>query len=73
MRRQNGYNAFLKSHLKYYYIPTVIALPTIDVFWDHPFKMLACSRGGGVKNLPNLPTDGSKKIAGGGGLGSKKS
>ena len=27
----------------------------------HPFKMSACSRGGGVKNLPNLPTDSTKK------------
>ena len=24
---------------------------------DHPFKMSACSRGGGVKTLPNLPMD----------------
>ena len=34
---------------------------------DHPFKTLACSRGGGVKNLPNLPTDGTKKLPTGGG------
>ena len=30
--------------------------------WDHPFKTSACSRGGGVKNLPNLPTGSTKKI-----------
>ena len=29
---------------------------------DHPFKTSACSRGGGVKNLPNLPTDSAKKL-----------
>ena len=29
---------------------------------DHPFKMSACLRGGGVKNLPNLPTDSTKKL-----------
>ena len=29
---------------------------------DHPFKTSACSRGGGVKNLPNLPTDSTKKL-----------
>ena len=29
---------------------------------DHPFKTSACSRGEGVKNLPNLPTDSSKKL-----------
>ena len=29
---------------------------------DHPFKMSACSRGEGVKNLPNLQTDSTKKM-----------
>ena len=29
---------------------------------DHPFKTSACLRGGGVKNLPNLPTDSTKKL-----------
>ena len=29
---------------------------------DHPFKASACSRGEGVKNLPNLVTDSTKKI-----------
>ena len=29
---------------------------------DHPFKMSACLRGGGVKNLPFLPTDSTKKL-----------
>ena len=29
---------------------------------DYPFKTSACSRGGGVKNLPNLPTDSTKKL-----------
>ena len=29
---------------------------------DHPFKTSALLRGGGVKNLPYLPTDSSKKL-----------
>ena len=29
---------------------------------DHPFKTSALLRGGGVNNLPNLPTDSSKKL-----------
>ena len=29
---------------------------------DHPFKTSTLLRGGGVKNLPNLPTDSSKKL-----------
>ena len=29
---------------------------------DHPFKMSALFSGGGVKYLPNLPTDRSKKL-----------
>ena len=29
---------------------------------DHPFKTSVCSRGGGVKNLPNLPMDSTKKL-----------
>ena len=29
---------------------------------DHPAKMSACLRGGGVKNLPNLPMDSTKKL-----------
>ena len=29
---------------------------------DHLFKTSAFLRGGGVKNLPNLPTDSSKKL-----------
>ena len=29
---------------------------------DHPFKTSAYSRGGGVKNLSNLPMDSSKKL-----------
>ena len=29
---------------------------------DHPFKMSAYFRGEVVKNLPNLPTDSSKKL-----------
>ena len=29
---------------------------------DHPAKMSACLRGGGVKNLPNLPMDSCKKL-----------
>ena len=34
-----------------------------SLYWirDHPFKTSACFRGGGVKNLPNLPTDSTKK------------
>ena len=31
---------------------------------DHPFKMSAFFKGGGVKNLPNLPMDSSKKLPG---------
>ena len=30
---------------------------------DHPFKTSAFIRGGGVKSLPNLPTDSIKKLA----------
>ena len=29
---------------------------------DHPFKTSAFLRRGGVKNLPNLPMDSSKKL-----------
>ena len=29
---------------------------------DHPFKTLACLKAGGVKNLPNLPTDSTKNL-----------
>ena len=29
---------------------------------DHPFKTLACFRGGGVKRLPNLRKDSTKKL-----------
>ena len=43
-----------------------------QVFRDHPFKTSACFRGGGVKNLPNLPMDSTKKLPTVGGLGSKK-
>ena len=32
------------------------------MYWDHPFKTSAFHRGEGVKNLPNLPTDSSKKL-----------
>ena len=32
------------------------------VLRDHPFKTSASFRGGGVKNLPNLPTDSTKKL-----------
>ena len=32
----------------------------VKVLRDHPFKTSAFLRGGGVKNLPNLPTDSSK-------------
>ena len=39
---------------------------------DHPFKMLACLRGGGgVKNLSNLQTDSTKKLPMEGGRGQK--
>ena len=34
----------------------------IRPLWDHSFKTSALFRGGGVKNLPNLPTDSSKKL-----------
>ena len=34
--------------------------------WDYPFKTSAFYRSGRVKNLPNLPTDSSKKLPTGG-------
>ena len=34
----------------------------VNAIRDHPFKTSACLRGGGVKNLPNLPTDSTKKL-----------
>ena len=41
---------------------------------DHPFKTSAFfKKGVGVNNLPNLPTDGSKKLPTVGGVGVKKS
>ena len=41
------------------------------MIWDHPFRTSALFRGGGVKNLPNLPTDSSKKLPMVGGVGVK--
>ena len=38
---------------------------------DPPFKTSAFFRGGGVKNLSNLPTDSSKKLPTEGGRGQK--
>ena len=32
------------------------------LYRDHPFKTSAFFRVGGDKNLPNLPTDSSKKL-----------
>ena len=37
-------------------------LRIVTILRDHPFKTSACLRGGGVKNLPNLPTDSTKKL-----------
>ena len=37
----------------------VITFPKLS---DHPFLTLAFFRGGGVKKLPNLTTDSSKKM-----------
>ena len=34
----------------------------LRVIRDHPFKTSAWFRGGGVKDLPNLPTDSTKKL-----------
>ena len=34
----------------------------INILRDHPFKTSALFRGGGVKNLPNLPMDSSKNL-----------
>ena len=34
----------------------------IPCMGDHPFKTSTFFRGEGVKNLPNLPTDSSKKM-----------
>ena len=45
----------MDSTVNFYYCTT---LP----IRDHPFKMSACLRGGGVKNWPNLPMDSSKKL-----------
>ena len=41
------------------------------VIRDHPFKTSAFFRVVGVKNLPNLPTDSSKKTADSKGVGIK--
>ena len=38
---------------------------------DHRFKTSAFFRGEGVKNLPNLPKDSSKKLQTGRGVGVK--
>ena len=40
-----------------------MGVPSVDYFRDHPFKTLTIFRWGGIKNLPNLPTDSSKKTA----------
>ena len=32
------------------------------LYRDHPFKTSALLRGGGVKYLPNLPMDSTKKL-----------
>ena len=42
-----------------------------EMVWDHPFKTSEFFRVGGVKNLPNLPTDNSKKMPTEGGRGQK--
>ena len=41
---------------------TIIEIDDRIALRDHPFKTSAFLRGGGVKNLPNLPTDSSKKL-----------
>jgi hypothetical protein len=41
------------------------------IAWDYPFKTSAFFRGGGVKNLPNLPTDSCKKLPTDGGRSQK--
>ena len=54
----NGFNYFLKKDGPYSEIPNKQAYS----LRDHPLKTSACLRGGGVKNLPNLPTDSTKKL-----------
>ena len=58
---------FLSGHMNFYILPHT----TINLLRNHPFKTLAFFRGRGVKNLPNLPTDSSKKTANGRGIGVK--
>ena len=41
---------------------SVLKFLHIFLLWDHPSKTSALFKGGGVKNLPNLPTDSSKKL-----------
>ena len=41
------------------------------LYRDHPFKTSALLRGGGVKYLPNLPMDSTKKLPTVGGRGQK--
>ena len=52
-------------------IVLVLSLSIRNVLRDHPFKTSVFFRGRGVKNLPNLPTDSSKKTANGRGIGVK--
>ena len=51
--------------------PLIGNLAYIPHIRDHPFKMLSVFRGGGVKNMPNLPMDSSIKILTEGGRGKK--
>ena len=41
---------------------TIVVIIASGNVRDHPLKMSAFFRGGGVKNLPNLPMDSSKKL-----------
>ena len=73
-------NVFYKWHLTLwhyleirpgrYEIRPVISLRPLALR-DHPFKTSACSRGGGVKIFPNLPTDSGKNWWQEGGRGQK--
>ena len=48
------------NKMERYIVNFLVTLVTL--LRDHPFKTSAFLRGGGVKNLPNLPTDSSKKL-----------
>ena len=48
--------------IKVLYQSLVYSLDHLHLQREHPFKTSPFFRGGGVNNLPNLPTDSSKKL-----------